>query len=806
MSNTERQIVQVQTHSNPQEGLGVVGGHEVEQENEFEKNKRQMILMTSLAGKVNVFSDDEGDEFQVVREDGSVQGIFKTWAVPVIPFLEEGNGDLLAEHVNFSTGDFEDGMNPELVKTLEDWSDQVRESPAKLWQTLERWRGFCDTHDRRLFEIFSERELPQDKPERIAELYWRLKVAFGYSSPFYHLEAMVGGSGGTQYNPIDIANGDTAGGGTLDVVGISLPSALRTKVIASEFDWNGLSWEMIASMTENGCEDEELKLAIRIARKIGVDMEDVLFAANALEWIPSSVGGKKDDLDQDDAQQLTEKSLKSRGETTNASIARDMNALIRFLNWFPQVRSERNFTHGEGWRYAAVCDTANLLLDEVRSGGVFLEKFDEVFREKLSEQVSQLDATSAKGRFLMQLIGEGKLKDEYAEAIAEKMTPFVEDVSRELVRKSAEDAVVSIDEAHSRYLVGGKAAGLREAMMIFGKDMVVDGSVVTSEFIENWLKEDEELWKMIKLLDKESDLNTKLVIAKDIASRIRTREFPHEVMQRASGNLDTISVVRSSSFDEDTMMNGSAAGVYESVVSSGNGHLCEAASSVVASFFSDKAVGYRALHGLSDRPMFALVVNPHIEGHGGAGFSSKEKPGEWEIVVGATPSDIVGDGKNGFDSFKLRDGKLCSHVNVGWIETDVVMSVGEMIQKAEDVLGEKVDMEFVVDGKGEIKILQLRSLGADGKETRIETENTQMTCIYLNSLDDMADLEVSRGQRISLSVGPDIDLGQFQGDLFRWMVKKRGVLGEVILAERVPRTCHLANICGNLGIELNFKD
>ena len=54
----------------------------------YARQLRQTAIMLSLVSKLNVFGNDETDEFTVLRENGETNGIFKTWAVPVVPFFE----------------------------------------------------------------------------------------------------------------------------------------------------------------------------------------------------------------------------------------------------------------------------------------------------------------------------------------------------------------------------------------------------------------------------------------------------------------------------------------------------------------------------------------------------------------------------------------------------------------------------------------------------------------------------------------------------------------------------------------------
>ena len=49
--------------------------------------QRQINVLSNMFGRYNVFPSSGEDEFVIVREDGSRQGIFKEWAPPILPFL-----------------------------------------------------------------------------------------------------------------------------------------------------------------------------------------------------------------------------------------------------------------------------------------------------------------------------------------------------------------------------------------------------------------------------------------------------------------------------------------------------------------------------------------------------------------------------------------------------------------------------------------------------------------------------------------------------------------------------------------------
>lgn len=783
----------------------------IEQANELifnsERQKEIEIFARSLMGlvtKVDVFGDDNTDEFKVIRENGKSQGIFKTWAVPVIPFFEDGSVEELANNLS-KNGHFWDKLGPGLENKIKEWSEEMASKPLKLWQNLEKWRGFTEIHDKRLQTIFSERELPTQKVDRAAELFLRLITAFGFAAPFYHLEAMAGDLQNTKLNPIGRSkNNNENSGGALDLVAMALPAALKNKVLAKRLDWSGLNWEKINNMSKFDPSDKESVLAFRIAKAIGVDISDIIFASNVLQWIPVSVGGKTEDIPTLDAQRLIEGSLKPINSATTETVARNINALIRFFNWFPLIKGSENFA-GKNWRYAAACDTSDALLAEVNAGGVLEANFETIFNKDLAEQVKHLDATSAKGRFMIQLLNEGKLGSEIYKKIKEKSPGFFKDVSIKLAIMEKNEAVFDINEVKPRFAVGGKAAGLREAALIFGKEKVAPGLVITSEAVENWLKRKPLVWKGIQKINRSNNISEKIAVGRIVSDEIKNTNFSIDnILGKISGTFQGKLAVRSSSFDEDTDYNGSAAGIYESEVNVNSDELNVAISKVVSSFFSEKAISYRHMQGLGDVPMFAVVIGPFIEGHGGAAFSSGNGT-EWEIVVADRPSNVVGNSTERFDSYKKKGESITSVVKYGWINDGIVKQVGNMLLTAEKVIGGRIDMEFVVDKNGTLRILQLRSI--KDVVSKVEKHNSvSISTIRLDSLKDLEKIISLTESNIKLVLNKQINIDQFQGTLFRWLTINRDKISEISLSQRIPRTSHFANLCINLGINLIFEE
>ena len=87
-------------------------------DSEAEKQLQLTRSLLPLVKKVSFFSTDTTDEFRVTRENGSTEGIFKTWAVPVIPFLEADQERNLAWCMHNRTGNFLEVLTPKTITWL----------------------------------------------------------------------------------------------------------------------------------------------------------------------------------------------------------------------------------------------------------------------------------------------------------------------------------------------------------------------------------------------------------------------------------------------------------------------------------------------------------------------------------------------------------------------------------------------------------------------------------------------------------------------------------------------------------------
>lgn len=738
--------------------------------------------------KHNHFSPDRDDEFQIHRETGEVQGIFKVWAAPIIPELEG--------------------------TTIEAWSQGLRERPLALFESLEQWRGFSDVADRRLQQVFAARQLPEEPEAVMGELFLRLHHAFAFAAPFYNLEALIADSREIRPdNPIDIDRQET-GSGKLDLVAMALPSAMEDLLIADRLNWNEISWELLQDQVaglkqsflagEESVATKQFKLIARIAATAGLKPEEVLFTANALQFIPVSVGGKRGDLERDQSLVMLGQMFEQpQGEASTSSVAQEMNALIRFLNWSTSIQSPENF-QGKFWRYDAVCASASTLLDLIKQHpeAAFEPEFAGIFVEQLAPQLDNLDATSAKGRFLMQLLLEGKFKPTIPARVLSVSESFTREVSAGLEMIKTAEMLVDLGEPHSPFLVGGKAVGITRAMQLFPEQMVQEGKVITSEAVGAWLGQIEGFDPLVARLRAAETIDEKIQLGQEVRQLIAEADIPPALLQTVMAQFALVErmVLRSSSFDEDIDIVGPAPGIYESAidVDPRDAEAVQAAlKTTVSSFFSEKAIGFREIRGLRHVPLMAVIAQEFVDAPGGSVFING---GQVSLNIAANPSQINSVGSY-FEKHEFVEEDIRSAVESQLLTPQQILQIRWATQKAQEVFG-PTDMEFVLDPEtGGMKILQMRSLDGHVTEAEAIASVQAETTIPLEDLESLPDLE---GEAINLRISNAIDLETFQGQLFRWIIANNNKIVEITLGEEIPRTCHFANIVGCLGIKLTF--
>lgn len=801
--------------------------------------ERRWRFMLKFRGKIKAFGTDESDEIRIQREDGTYNGLLKVWAVPFIPFCDLSSLDTLesvweplvlvtAEEDGFEAGlnSLRDSSDPiekskadSAVTVLDQWFNSKLEQPAKFQASLEKARVESMLLDRRLSEIYQEEILPEDPADRTKILIERLELAFALQLPFYNLEALVGDAYGFRWNPISKRereiNSLPLSGGKLDLCALLLPSALKDAVVAGPLNWNGLNWDRIKLLTVDLMRREtERKVLVDLASRTATDPESIVFAANALEWIPTKGGGKRDDQGKGEALDRLTAILQS-DERPHADISRRLveigqttNALIRFMNWVPLMKSEENFRDGCLWTYAAVCDTANQLLKTLTENPeLWKEEFRGTFLQHLAPQISNLDATSGKGRLLLDLIfNEKRLNDDIQVTSGE--SDFKKHYLSLLSKRKDQETVLAIGERlRPTFLIGGKAFGLEEAINNLPINInIPPGVIVTAEALEELLMADSILWRNIIQLDLTSDLNTKLTLAKEIKEAILREVLPEhieEMLTRMLSGSDTYAV-RSSSFDEDLDGFQTGAGIYESILDVRKEDLSSAILQSLSSFFDDNAIYYRHLNGSSDIPRFAVIVQKMTNGIGGVAFSRGIHSDEDSMIIeGTTNTKGVTSGNGNFFRLQLQDDETIKNVSgEALIDQDTVKKIRQTLRSIQEFKNRDIDVEWVVDQEGKLWILQIRTLPISVPNESVKTAKRIITLDNSLGLEWLENTLEESEDMAEIVIRGDRHLDAYQGDLFTLLIKYGSRISKITTEHRVPLTSHFANVCGVLGIRI----
>jgi len=802
---------------------------------EFGPEEKELWELSKIWGQVNAFGTDEQDEFQVIRQDGCIQGIFKTWAVPVIPFQTTGQLETLANlipQIRILTQNgvtFEQSLdllqknNRNAVwakEVLESWHQDSIDNPLGFVQQLERARFKSWLIDKRLTKIFLQEELSENAAERIEQLVNRLTLSIALLSPFYNLEALAGDAKGFLWNPVNTAQEEAEMsdlGGTIDSKALLLPSAFREFVKSESLEWNGLDWNELKKFSDLilSKPSRQRKELLRLIKELGVSPERVLFAINALQWIPVRVAGKKDDLPKTSAlDSLETVSATSCGQESSVLVAGTgrLNALIRFFNWLPIIEGPDNF-EGKNWTYASLCDTSAQLRDLlVKNPQVWEEEFGEIFESVILPQIKNLDAESAKARLLLKLIlDEKRLRAKFqpGEDIGWK-----KNIIAKLVEKQKKEWIHQVGSGLQPIgMLGGKAFGLEFLHTAKSELNIPPGFVLTTEFVESLLKSDEELWKMIVGLNTEKDADKREELADNIRLKICNLEFGEEISNKINKSIeglglgdDQLLAVRSSSIDEDNphLKEITGAGIQRSVLNVDRNEVMGAVKKCIASFFRPNALHFRQMKGLLDLPQFAVLIQPMVRGVGGIAFSKDLHGDQKRVISAAKRASAIADGSNDFAEFIMGERGVANiSGDPTIISFDDLQKVDSVLKKIEGLTLERIDCEWVIDSFGKVWVLQARALPSNielREERKIERD------IVLDQEKQISDLEflLSDNGGIRLTIIRDRNLDAFQGELFRLLIGNKDKLVEICLEKQIPLTCHFANICAGLGIKLSF--
>ena len=297
------------------------------------------------------------------------------------------------------------------------------------------------------------------------------------------------------------------------------------------------------------------------------------------------------------------------------------------------------------------------------------------------------------------------------------------------------------------FLIGGKAAGLQKLMRFF-PDHVSPGFVITTAAYRRVL-EDNNLQDRIRILlnnlDVTEDQSQFQSRTRTIRNMIREAEVGTEIKSAIKTRADMLMrrfsdclwAVRSSAVCEDGPQ--SFAGQFDSELQVKTADLSTAYLHVLAGRFTDRAVRYRMHHNLRevDTPMAVLFMPMVDPASAGVVYTAGIKTADDDhmeistvpglanrLVRGEIPGDTFLVSKGATPEIKRilpADGNTVVTA-VSYITNETVLAVAGLAAQAAVKLGHELDIEWAVDKKGKVHLLQARRLNvAAPDEIKVKT-------------------------------------------------------------------------------------
>lgn len=406
-------------------------------------------------------------------------------------------------------------------------------------------------------------------------------------------------------------------------------------------------------------------------------------------------------------------------------------------------------------------------------------------------------------------------------------------------------------DASMDYIVGGKSANLGEIRNILGMP-VPDGFALTIKAGTIMLMRNGDL--MYRIYDhlNKVDIDKPHTIkscARNIARLIESYPVPDSLMEPALEAWDkvfgdkshkTIAAVRSSAVAEDGVQ--SFAGQYDSVLGVTRENLGDSIRKVIASLYSEKALAYRAAHGyaldatgmgiccvemvpvkaagvaFSRHPVDLRSACVLINSSWGLGETVVDGTGaadQWEVSRAAgkiRQSSIASK-----DSMRKCDPEIGVIVNEAVPESMVnapsladaqIKKLAEMSLALENHYHYPQDMEWAINDKDEIIVLQTRPLGMDCSSPDYNGEDCLLPEAApeppILSGGDIAAKGIACG--VIVPVHANEDLGHFpEGSILLAKNSSPNIMPVLrraggVIAETGSLTGHMASLCREFGI------
>ena len=302
--------------------------------------------------------------------------------------------------------------------------------------------------------------------------------------------------------------------------------------------------------------------------------------------------------------------------------------------------------------------------------------------------------------------------------------------------------IKQFNEISKEYLsiAGGKGSSLGE--MTKAGMPVPAGFIIVAQAYEEFLTEiKSKIADLLKDLDIEN-MEKLDAVAKEIQEIILSQQFPEELKNEILENYKKINgfvAVRSSATTED-LPSASFAGQQDTYLNINEEALIESVQKCWASLFTSRAIYYRQSKGFDHmKALIAVVVQQMVDAKA-AGVSFSVNPidgnkndmvieasfGLGEAVVsGQVTPDMYIVHKDTLEihkktvneqtwGFFREDGKTVKkdvpNPKAQVISDDEIKAVGELVKKVEQHYGNPQDIEWAVDEKGKLYLLQARPI------------------------------------------------------------------------------------------------
>ena len=606
------------------------------------------------------FSNNEDDEFFILNKDKK-KGIFKVWPTRILNILE--------------------------------W-EEINHNHLKRLVAMKKWLAFIWLQDKYLQEVFNSAHNSDDLYEHASELFTRMELAFSRFEPFYCIEAMIDNKKNWSYI--------SASWGEIDFIAIILPNIFYSICIKCD-NWDKIEItidqiRMAFHRDESSLDGKRFILLNLISRKLWISLSECIFASKILGGIHWSKGDDYWDLDT--SIEILKNSHKRGIDSGNInSIDADINARIRFMNWLPIKRQADNFS-GKMMNYDAVCHTASTLFDLVSNNPSLISEKERDWFSMIQEQLVKIDATSARGRFLLQMFINHSFDPKLMETIEktrQKTSTLLE--NSWITKRDGDLKFLWKDSTHiDLQQVGWKGMWIFLAQEIFWNSLVIQTHYISWVMVQEWLYNIPEFSENLRLLENSSTIEMAIELWRWLIKRINKSDMPEYLRENLDDQFinEENLIFRSSALTEDVEDIWSAPGIYESLKARNSWLDIEIAfKGVIASFFSEKAIIFRTKLGLCHTPLMTVLVQPFSQWAHWSLFATES----WiELDISTSNVNTLNEETTSI-SFDYENNRFKDKIHKD------LFQIGK---KSFQIFG-SVDMEFVIEDE-KITILQLRML------------------------------------------------------------------------------------------------